>query len=212
MAFDVMRPNIKQNALEMQEYFKQTAWRPVLCNLLSSGPMNTTKDFRRAHFQQIVAQHGRKHVQTMLDCSATYVGQLDGTGKQTRNIGDAKAREIEQLFGMAEGSMDLPLAHGRKASQPVSKIAPSQSLTNKVLQETLSRDTLQGSDISAADELQLIQWYRRLSPTNRRKLYMQAELYCLADDPDEADPFERAGIPNLLTKAKKKNVRKRDAA
>jgi hypothetical protein len=151
--------------------------------------MKTAKEFRRAHFVALVKKYGRKEVQARLDCSSTYIGQLEGTAKQSRNIGDDKARQIERLFGLRDGEMDAP---------------PS------VRQRTESYLTEESVNLSAGEpsdwrESQLVDWYRRISPANKRKLWAQAQLYCLEDDPDAADPFEEAGIPNLLRKGKQEN-------
>lgn len=92
-------------------------------------------------------------------------------------------------------------------SLPVSNSKPAQSLTNQGTPPTESSGTFIGQTVTDQKELQLLDRFRRISATNRRKLLLDAERFCMDDDPEPLDDsFESIGQTNLYRKAKKKNA------
>lgn len=151
--------------------------------------MKTAKETRRAHFLALIAKYGRKEVQARLDCTPTYVSQLAGNAAQSRNIGDAKAREIETLFGLAPGSMDA----GLSASAPIATIA-SESVTITPV------------------ESQLIQMFRALSPDAKGRVAAElTSAYYAQSIGEPQNPLEGTGALLLREAEKRGPTEKRPA-
>lgn len=87
-----------------------------------------------------------------------------------------------------------------KVHQTVARYDANPILTNAPNTQHRSGNKMDEGIVSVPGETELLFWYRRISSANRRKLYLQAELFCLADDPENADPFTAAGLVNLNPK------------
>ena len=117
-----------------------------------------------------------------------------------RNIGEKTARLIEKKCAKPALWLDAPLDTSDNLSAKPS--VRQRTDTTITLLSSVFTDKL-SARISDQEEAHLISWYRRSSVANKRRLYLQAELYCLVDNPEIVDDsMEGIGIRNLLKKEK----------